>query len=513
MKRFALLTIVPALVLLGCQEPQGPTTSSSAVDDPAPLTDQEPSSPLVSDGAHGEGGNGDFFFLPPLVPDPSGHPDFSPGEFNADLDPVVEICAVDEEDCADPQPDGFPIVFTGDGSGSEGVRVDEDDEHFIVNWHTQHFRLDEGAVYRIRVLVDEDELGYADVRVVNGGRGPRNDANDGYFPLKYGRTLPIKFRVENAPTCGADGAALAAACGDDPPNEDPPGDDPPNDDPGSTEIIAFASTRDGYSRIYVMHPDGSGVTALTDDAVGDFQPAVSPDGSKILFRRGEALDAELYVMNADGSAVTNLSNSYRYDGDASWSPDGTKIAFRSQRDRNWEIYVMDGDGQNPTRITLHGARDAEPSWSPDGAFLAIMTNRVDSQYEIYAIASGGGPDVTQLTFDPGTDGNPSWAPAGSMIAFDSDRETVDPEAPETDVYLLDRDNFVAGVTRLTDSPGFDGEPDWSPDGSRIVFTSVREGGMEIWAMNADGTGFTRLTDSEGDNRSPSWGGGAAAGAQ
>lgn len=510
MKRFAPWILVTGLVLLGCQDPQLPTSPSADLEDPTALTDDADGdwvsletdvASQISDGAHGDG-NPDFFFLPPLVRHPRRHEEFSSGEFNPDLAPVVEVCALNTEtgECADPQPDGLPVVLDDTGRRRwERVRVHRRGEYYSVHLRTHRHQLDVGGVYRVRVLVNAQELGHVDVKVVRRlwHRWKRHERR--YFLLRHRRTLPIRFRIEGEPPA------------EEPLPQEPPAEEPPPEEPFGPEIIAFASTRDGYSRIYAMRPDGSGVRALTDDPAGDFQPAVSPDGSKILFRRGESLEAELYVMNADGSGVTNLSNSERYDGDASWSPDGKKIAFRSQRDRNWEIYVMDGDGQNPTRITLHGAHDAEPSWSPDG-YLATMADRVDSQYDIYKIWSGGGPDVTQLTSDPGTDGNPSWAPTGTIIAFESDRVTVDPNAPETEVYLIDSANYLAGVTRLTNSPGFDGEPDWSPDGTRIVFTSAREGGLEIWAMNTDGTGLVRLTDSAGDNRTPSWSG-ASGGAQ
>ena len=88
------------------------------------------------------------------------------------------------------------IFTTEPGSGSETIRIDTEDEHYIVNWHTKKFDLDESIHYRITVFVNDTELGYADVDVVGSGKNQQEVETESYIPLKYGRTLPIKFRIE-----------------------------------------------------------------------------------------------------------------------------------------------------------------------------------------------------------------------------------------------------------------------------------------------------------------------------
>src|SRR5258705_13537728 len=62
----------------------------------------------------------------------------------------------------------------------------------------------------------------------------------------------------------------------------------------------------------------------------------------------------------------------------------------------------------------------------------------------------------------------------------------------------------SGVTRLTDTPAADGDPAWSPDGTRLAFTSTRDGNSEIYVMNADGSGVTRLTSDPNRDGQPAW---------
>lgn len=193
--RISLLSIVPATVLLGL--------AGCADRADAPLGPPSPPLAALSDGAHR--GNDHFFFLPPMVPNPSYH-----GTFDAGLAPVVDICEWTGSGCLLP---AVATFTTTTGPGSETVRVADD--HYIVNWHTDLFPLDPGKVYRVRVTVAGTELGYADVSVVGSGREVKNVNTNEYIALVDGRTLPIKFRIEVGAVfvIGPDGGTANAADG------------------------------------------------------------------------------------------------------------------------------------------------------------------------------------------------------------------------------------------------------------------------------------------------------------
>ena len=192
-----------------------------------------------------------------------------------------------------------------------------------------------------------------------------------------------------------------------------------------------------------------------------------------------------------------------------------QIAFFSRRDGNPEIYVMDADGSNQRRLTNHPDKDWAPSWSPDGKRIVFFSNRDGhvhvihgwSTSEIYVMdADGGNPQ--NLTNNPGDDRDPSWSPDGKRIAFSSARDRDNPQNYE--IYVMGTDG--GNEQKLTENPNEDQHPSWSPDGKHIVFSSDRKGHFigefgitsEIYVMDADGDNQQRLTENRQNDWHPSW---------
>jgi len=167
--------VLLSMVLAACQNAESPT-------EPIRQPQFE-----VLDGAHNSG-NEHFFLLPPMVPLPSYG-----GTFDGTVSPVVQICEWTGTACVAPLLAEFSMTT---GPGSETVRVNTTEEYYIVNWHTDQFGLDVTKTYRVIVRVDAQELGHADVDVVSGGNELRHVQTGQYIPLLDGRTLPVKFRIE-----------------------------------------------------------------------------------------------------------------------------------------------------------------------------------------------------------------------------------------------------------------------------------------------------------------------------
>jgi Calx-beta domain/WD40-like Beta Propeller Repeat len=234
--------------------------------------------------------------------------------------------------------------------------------------------------------------------------------------------------------------------------------------PGANGLIAFQSSRaSGNYDIWVM--GAGGAARLTTDPAEDYDPAFSPDGSKIAFAR---YYNHLYVMNADGSGQTDLADGY----DPAWTPDG-RISYVYGGD----IWTMDADGGNQQLSIPDGTH---PAWSPDGTKVAFIRG-----VNLF-VATADGSGATQVAAYAD---DPNWAPDNSKIVFT--RWAADPG-----IAVVKPDG--TGFTNLTHD-SYDFEPAFSPDGTQIVFTAGDrvagyESNYELFVMGADGSGITRLTN-------------------
>src|SRR5438552_4440820 len=119
--------VAVAIILAGCRD--------NTVQPKAPALDA-----AIQDGNHA--GNPNFFFLPPLVPNPVGSPNFNPGTFNAKLAPVVEVCRLAGNPLLDPSTSCGPLVF-----GPASMALDATNQLYQLNWDTQASQLDATASY------------------------------------------------------------------------------------------------------------------------------------------------------------------------------------------------------------------------------------------------------------------------------------------------------------------------------------------------------------------------------
>jgi Tol biopolymer transport system component len=283
--------------------------------------------------------------------------------------------------------------------------------------------------------------------------------------------------------------------------------------PGLNGWQSFSSNRFDTAisgDIFVMPPIALPQVQLTTARPDDAQSAWSPDGRRIAFKSRRNNNNELYVMNPDGSAQTRLTNSSRVsEGQPAWSRDGTRLLYRQTPDnpvtQNADIWQIDVDPAAPhARPVLERTGDERyPSYSPDGTKILFRgdLDLVDhsGDEELY-VMDADGRNIAQLTHNNVFDSAPAFSPDGTRIAFESARDSGDPLA--LDIYVMNADG--TDVRRLTADPAHDEGPIFSPDGTKIAFASLRSGQEDIWVMNADGTGLRQLTDDPARDESPDW---------
>lgn len=279
-----------------------------------------------------------------------------------------------------------------------------------------------------------------------------------------------------------------------------------------TGVIAFASMEKNEWQIYTMNADGSDQKLVTFGTKGGYEPTWSSDGTRIVFQYNGLKIADLAtgkILRIPLDALSDLlPNEYLVK--PSWSPDGEWIAFLNESGMLGDIYLVRPDGTDLKRLTESNdiSRDGNLVWSPDGKKLAYSASR-DGNIEVYVLdieeTLQGKASSKQLTDTAPPIRNlvTSWSPDGSRIAFSSD------QVNNSEIYLMNPDG--SDVVRLTYNPASDVEAAWSPDNSRIAFSSNRDGNFEIYILdvaealqNPDNGSVKRLTNHKDDDVGPVW---------
>ncbi|HSE43320.1 MAG TPA: protein kinase, partial [Acidobacteriota bacterium] len=359
-------------------------------------------------------------------------------------------------------------------------------------------------------------------------------------------------------------------------------------------LVAFRSDRDGTARIWLKQLKGGNEVAMTSGP--DDLPRFSPDGSLLLFIRTEGAAASLFRIPVLGGQERKLIEDVR---SADWSPDGKRIVFVrwKPKEGNMDSYffTVNPDGSDLKELIVVKDRQLHsPRWSPDGRYVvatviiqgnygsrdaiglidvqnrqikwilsaynsptsavwtgiknkiayfspetrvALFQLRGDSTLFVHDVETGKREPVfwaqsageimdiagkesiimhsaslrenlrmvalknkhhsdtsSWLTRGNSCNRQPVYSPDGSRILFTSNM------AANLDLWDLDTNSRA--LRRITEDTAEDWDPSYSPDGKYILWSSNRNGHFEIWMANADGSGARQVTKDGVDAENP-----------
>ncbi|WP_162908212.1 DUF11 domain-containing protein [Allorhizocola rhizosphaerae] len=227
-----------------------------------------------------------------------------------------------------------------------------------------------------------------------------------------------------------------------------------------------------------MNPDGSAVTRLTPFGPDtNIAPVASPDGTRVVFGSDRTGTRELWTMNADGSNQVQLTTTGVEGTIWDWSPTG-RIVYRT----GGKLVMINEDGSGTPTVLTNGD---EPAVAPDGSKVAFTRFTV-STFELWVINIDGTGEtrVTSVATHGFEPFEPDWSPDGTKIVFVSRGGS-----PTNKIRTINADG--TGVTELATTARFSNvKPRWSPDSTKIVYT---ENLIDIMTINAaDGSGATTV---------------------
>ena len=302
--------------------------------------------------------------------------------------------------------------------------------------------------------------------------------------------------------------------------------------------IAFVSQSDRHQRILAMRSDGTGLVRASQARGWSYDPDLTSDGATIAYERSFSIyvvksngtdrellvknasdpvwapndgkllftryrvdsDVAIFSINADGTGQKELTSSW-INRDPAWSANGSKIVFVRDADLP-QLWTMNPDGSGKARLThATGKEDGTPKISSDATQVVFTRIKSYGNRCLYRT------DILVINVDTGRTRNltktcrrrersPQWSPNGSKILF------TRRASGSTQIFTMKSDG--TGVRRLTDSPNGNHTPVWSPDGSMIAFVSARDGNPELYFMNSNGANETRLTRTPNQESQPAW---------
>ncbi|RMG92019.1 MAG: hypothetical protein D6706_17395, partial [Chloroflexi bacterium] len=176
-----------------------------------------------------------------------------------------------------------------------------------------------------------------------------------------------------------------------------------------------------------------------------------------------------------------------------------QIAFQTEQfDGNLQIAVLDGATGQTRRVSQNFFQAAEPTWSPDCRELIFTVGLgSDVDFELYRQTVGEDNARPFLNHSDSYDWAAAWSPNGNVIAYQNNM------GQRLNVCFVDSQGNELGCMPET---GFDNAmPAWSPDGSRLVFASTRDGNWELYVTNYPAMDVvTRLTNHDGSDFDPAW---------
>jgi len=276
------------------------------------------------------------------------------------------------------------------------------------------------------------------------------------------------------------------------------------------KVLAYSTREENkqgepkQSFIYTVSVDGGAAKRLTGERT--WLPSFSPDGKNIAYvkaygSKGSKSGSDLWIIPSDGGKSVQVTDLGEDIWDSVWSPDGRMIALLRRPLPNEginEIWIIpisrDRKSQGaPKKINLHLTSSTRlAGWTPDNRIGLLLQNPIHQA--IYTVPSSGGK-ATQVT-SAGT--HPSWTPNGKRLFFYMEENICSSPAEGGSVSVIPISGNVQEEGWYS--------PNLSPDGKTVLFPATKKEnpGTHIWTVPAKGGEATQITDSPGTDVFPSW---------
>lgn len=274
----------------------------------------------------------------------------------------------------------------------------------------------------------------------------------------------------------------------------------------STAALAMTRSRyaSGYMYSYYVPPASS----------TPWRPSWSPDGKKLAF----SMSGSIWTIAVGETVATELTANHTYDSSPAWSPDGRWIAYTTEGPQGVNLMLLNVSTAESTALTTGASLNLDPAWSPDGKRLAYVSNEMNHQFHVYVmpLEDGRASKPVRIT-EPHSFGHarlyfgifddhiqPSWSPDGKEMILVSNRG-ISLGSGAIWRAPVNPDCMAQARMILREETLYRTEPQWSPDGKRILYGSHRGSQYDnLYLLPADGGEPYQLTHGDWDHFDPRW---------
>ncbi len=267
----------------------------------------------------------------------------------------------------------------------------------------------------------------------------------------------------------------------------------------------------GTLDLMMYNPHNQKTTLLLKGSVsgrGAYNAVANPNGSKIIFNTYRFSGWKLGIGNFANGKISNIKKltsrkNYEYCG--KYSPNGQKVIYQefNWSDRSEILYIYDVNRKIVKQFFRNNVSDQSLDWSKDGKSI-VFTHLKNNLLGIY-IKSIDGKVFKNLSGTAANDFAPSTSKMEDKVAFLSDR------SGKINLFVMDLDGQnIKNLTpnlKTVDANANDlwaYKVSWSPDGKQIVFNAMINNNLELFIVNADGTGLNQITNNGDTDITPFW---------